>query len=1103
MNRNSGGGASIAPPPKFESSTNGTQNTNKGTQKVDKSDTKEYDYSKVVTGMTDENLKDSDIKGYVKYFDKNKAPSYNNQDAEEVSGGMKGFKTFTNLVQCNAISKTPESNTTSDRVAPGYYDNIMYEHRKNLLLAMNEHVENIFRIGDCMFAIPPEFISVTSTSGYKSIQAMRQSGSIKSGHGYSQSEIIVNIPINKLEQINGIEVESPFTNNYFLDGLRPLIAQFKATPFVPVVNSTLNITNKIHAVALRALNVETVPGFPELLTVQLVMDSFNTVPYIGAESVFFDKFINWDLFRYYYQRYLWKDSKNYIPKMKNDNGEIRLSVLKESVLCSDKEQNRKEVYINLGDDKNYRTLIDEKSNIKVTAINYNISNIMPSIQMSDAENPTFQYLGCSDTRITIAFETTDEATAMIFSELKSNTLSVVRANPHKSSLGFFKIKNSFINMTAEHFVIETLQVNTIPNFPGSFYITLQCISYDSRQKDRERVYGIMPIVGEPSKDDLISLEEEGIRNKFLQDYIADKELDKINLYPDLMLPTYLEAEKALESINNFRANKGFKIINTSIHKPSGTVISDDNIVEPDFYMTYPRRLSDITVIEQDESVKNQFKDFTNYKFGNESEFEKETSEKDNKKNNKQRSYSYSADDLIYDSNSSTSYRLLSSNFNSDNKFKTYIAPIVPDCAIQPEYYYGYEPSKAKLHKKGEEQDENKDYFKKLIEIIFGGLTKDLGSISGGGSGNPVVGTGEPGDPTKDPKSVPNRMDNPFLDLILDRCESGCGYVFGSDGQICTQEFCDEKIAAYGPSGMESTESYKWIGKQVFDCSGIISWAMRRLGMQGDGWRSTDTGLMSLCTPISKGDLQPGDLCQKSGHIGVYVKDGITVEAMSTADGVKYGKVDPFYNFGRLVGISEANDKAKKNPEFYTNATHESATELANGNKKDDKKETASSNRSNLRLLTTRTPIAVKGEEIATPSTEGERVEPTIDNLMNRTVKFPGKPVLGKLPYEDAGMCDKWDNLILKHSATWNLDPNFIKCLIYNESRGNPDCGPNDYNCYGLCQVQATYYKVRGGNYHDPDANIEEGVRIFFSAGLNPDANFDVDRWICGFNCGEG
>ena len=104
-------------------------------------------------------------------------------------------------------------------------------------------------IGDVYIMVPPEFIYVSSESFSQSIQTIRQENSQKQKSGYHKRTIQIDLVFNGMDEINGYKVESPihtdgFDSNgneihsgyHYIDGLRPLLAEFKCTPFLPITN---------------------------------------------------------------------------------------------------------------------------------------------------------------------------------------------------------------------------------------------------------------------------------------------------------------------------------------------------------------------------------------------------------------------------------------------------------------------------------------------------------------------------------------------------------------------------------------------------------------------------------------------------------------------------------------------------------------------------------------------------------------------------------------------------------------------------------------------------------------------------------------------------
>lgn len=112
---------------------------------------------------------------------------------------------------------------------------------------------------------------------------------------------------------------------------------------------------------------------------------------------------------------------------------------------------------------------------------------------------------------------------------------------------------------------------------------------------------------------------------------------------------------------------------------------------------------------------------------------------------------------------------------------------------------------------------------------------------------------------------------------------GCGYVYGVNGKIVTEELIQTKARQYPAM---YTENYKrlcrsWIGKMAYDCSAIID-TFVGVDKSADGWlaEAKEKG------PISTMPNVPGTLVHSSKHIGVYIGNGEVVEAR----GVIYGVV---------------------------------------------------------------------------------------------------------------------------------------------------------------------------------------------------------------------
>ena len=90
--------------------------------------------------------------------------------------------------------------------------------------------------------------------------------------------------------------------------------------------------------------------------------------------------------------------------------------------------------------------------------------------------------------------------------------------------------------------------------------------------------------------------------------------------------------------------------------------------------------------------------------------------------------------------------------------------------------------------------------------------------------------------------------------------------------------------------------YKWGGASPsgFDCSGLIMYAYAQIGVSLPHYTGS---LWGMGVPVSRGDLQPGDLVffNGLGHAGIYVGGGNFIHAPHTGDVVKISSLgDSWY-----------------------------------------------------------------------------------------------------------------------------------------------------------------------------------------------------------------
>jgi cell wall-associated NlpC family hydrolase len=89
--------------------------------------------------------------------------------------------------------------------------------------------------------------------------------------------------------------------------------------------------------------------------------------------------------------------------------------------------------------------------------------------------------------------------------------------------------------------------------------------------------------------------------------------------------------------------------------------------------------------------------------------------------------------------------------------------------------------------------------------------------------------------------------------------------------------------------------YRWGGASPsgFDCSGLVMYAYAQIGVSLPHFTGSMWG---MGVPVSRGDLQPGDLVffNGLGHMGIYAGGGSFVHAPHTGDVVKVSSMSGWY-----------------------------------------------------------------------------------------------------------------------------------------------------------------------------------------------------------------
>lgn len=118
---------------------------------------------------------------------------------------------------------------------------------------------------------------------------------------------------------------------------------------------------------------------------------------------------------------------------------------------------------------------------------------------------------------------------------------------------------------------------------------------------------------------------------------------------------------------------------------------------------------------------------------------------------------------------------------------------------------------------------------------------------------------------------------------------GCPYVWGAEGEIFTQA----DINMYKNTSHDLTGMEKLLGRQAFDCSGLMQYVYAHFGIHLT--RTTFTQIHEG-TAVDRKNLQPGDLIffgtySDPHHVGMYVGNNCYIEAPYSGAVVRVSSLD--------------------------------------------------------------------------------------------------------------------------------------------------------------------------------------------------------------------
>lgn len=791
------------------------------------------------------------------------------------------------------------------------------------------------RIGDVEFQVPPEYISVVDSSHTVQHLALRRNSTLKTKTGHSNRSIVVTLFLNGMDQINGVKTPSPVYGNYYMNGLLGLIAQFKCTPFLPIANEYINNNFSIFTVALESLTANTVPGFPNCIELSIMLREFESAAFTEVPNNMYHNLIEWDLQRFYYQRYINKNLKP-LKYQVNHNDDLNLSILDFDKVMEAKDD------FDIFDNKNYKDIVNKNNyDYSVTGIDVSISNMFATQQLQMYTSPSMQYLGGGDVALNITIETKDNTFIQSLSAMLDATQHITRTTNEYGGVGLVKVDNSIINLFGvNYFMINSLSCETVPEFPGLSIVKFECLSYNISNTGILKGFRPFPKDAHGTEDNLIAKKRKGLAEKIKQDNMIERKLTTLNLYPDLDLPTYKTVDNAIKLINGFKEKHGLPKISYKVMPRQSSDIPGGGVngtyqgyVDPDFYFKYDSEHANVS----DEILK-QIHDspkIYNEKYRKRKEEEAKKYQDSDKKDKDKKEED--------NSESNSKSRLVKIEYNVDNpkttsnkysRAKTYLAPTQNLVKEIPSDRFNLDNNRSsslvtttipfmqstnptstvgRMFAIGENDKEFEEAWIKGNEKY----TYQVGGGAGGAGGAGGIGGGDGtgGMMNGVNHEVKNITGNALADLALSLVGRSW-YFFGAfGGEIITQEFYN-KMARYDDMNCTAQQRNS-VGKGwlAFDCSSLVSWCLRKCGVRPESFRGTSSSFPSdfdIKVPLS--ELQVGDVLRKPNHIGLYIGNGKTVEAFNPTNGVGVGEIGwaPWTEAGRYNNVPSTASLLSKN-----------------------------------------------------------------------------------------------------------------------------------------------------------------------------------------------
>ena len=175
----------------------------------------------------------------------------------------------------------------------------------------------------------------------------------------------------------------------------------------------------------------------------------------------------------------------------------------------------------------------------VNSVSTTLSNNLARMQLQMQDEPTFQYIGCNDSFVSMSLTIFGEKELTKITKMFDFLSGLARLEQAAGVIGFMGIKNILTALSGIKYVLPlSYSVDTIPSFPHVYNVQLSFVDFDIFQQKREAI---------SSESQIELVKEFGTkRNPFLR---LKQKWSSINTYPDM--PLGIKDEETNKHIGSF------------------------------------------------------------------------------------------------------------------------------------------------------------------------------------------------------------------------------------------------------------------------------------------------------------------------------------------------------------------------------------------------------------------------------------------------------------------------------------------------------------------------------------------------------------------------